>query len=218
MALRNFWHMLLHQDVPFARMSAALAAIQKASSRADRTYKVLLERCVGGAVGGRATSLSQVCQVLQIAAHASLPGCSWGVQLALAIGGVCRCGGLDQQAEAKSEECGMHSNARAVQSLCLYLFHCPGALALGWRIWVTGVPANTHAAPVHSTRHACVVGRPCCAGTPTAPRCTAGMHASWSMSSVTPGLRTRCGCCCRCHCRSCAFPHVCAGVPFIRTA
>jgi hypothetical protein len=45
-ALRNFWQVLLHQDVHFKKMSAALAAIQAESSRTDKTFKILLDRCV----------------------------------------------------------------------------------------------------------------------------------------------------------------------------
>jgi len=44
MALRNFWQLLLHYDVPFSNLASGLKEIQEASHRADRTFKVMIER------------------------------------------------------------------------------------------------------------------------------------------------------------------------------
>ncbi len=60
-ATRHFWKQLLHHDVSFNALARAFRAIEVGKTKADRTYKMVLDRWAGH--GGAALG------------HAALKGC-----------------------------------------------------------------------------------------------------------------------------------------------
>lgn len=45
-ATRHFWKQLLHHDVSFSALARAFRSIEVNKTKADRTYKMVLDRCV----------------------------------------------------------------------------------------------------------------------------------------------------------------------------
>jgi hypothetical protein len=45
LSTRDFWRLLMTNDIPFSALTEAFGTIEASHSRAEKTYKTMMERC-----------------------------------------------------------------------------------------------------------------------------------------------------------------------------